>query len=112
MIKLPNLENRVAAAIAQYWKTLASQEGRQAAGDADRGRRSRVTGGKQMHGFCGLVCELLEENGLPTEHIHVDSKLDLPGYFGHRSHRDMLVIHDGRLLAALELRHIGTVIRK
>lgn len=57
-IKLKDVEKRIAAAIAHYWKTLESQAGRQAAGDADRGRRSAVTGGKQMYGFCKLVCSV------------------------------------------------------
>lgn len=103
-IKLKNVEERIAAAIAHYWKTLESQAGRQAAGHADRGRRSAVTGGKQMYGFCKLVYELLEENGLPTERIHIDAKLDLPGYFRASKVWDMLVVQDGRLLAALEFK--------
>ena len=103
-IQLKNVDRRTASAIAHYWKTLESQAGRQAAGDADRGRRSAVTGGKQMYGFCKLVCELLEENGLPTEHIHIDAKLDLPGYFRASKVWDMLVVQDGRLLAGLELK--------
>lgn len=103
-IRLKNVERRISAAIAHYWKTLESQAGRQVAGSADRGHRSAVTGGKQMYGFCGLVCDLLKENGLPTEHIHVDAKLDLPGYFRASKVWDMLVIQDGRLLAALEFK--------
>jgi type II restriction enzyme len=103
-IKLKNVEKRVAAAIAHYWTTLESQAGRQTSGDADRGRRSAVTGGKQMHGFCDLVCDLLKENGLPTEHIHIDTKLDLPGYFRASKVWDMLVVRNGRLLAALEFK--------
>ena len=57
-----------------------------------------------MYGFCKLVCELLEENGLPTEHIHIDAKLDLPGYFRASKVWDMLVVQDGRLLAGLEFK--------
>jgi hypothetical protein len=109
VIRLKNVEKRVAAAIAHYWNTLESQASRQTAGDADRGRRSAVTGGKQMYGFCKLVCELLEEDGLPTEHIHIDAKLDLPGYFRASKLWDMLIIRDGTLLAALEFKsHRGS----
>jgi hypothetical protein len=103
-LKLKNIEKRVAAAIAHYWKTLESQASRQTASSADRDHRSAVTGGKQMYGFCKFVCELLEENGLPKKHIHADAKLDLPGYFRASKVWDMLIVQDRRLLAALEFK--------
>jgi Restriction endonuclease XhoI len=77
---------------------------KQREGDADRGGRAAVTGGKQMAGFCRVVKKLLEDNGLHGSHIHLDTKLELPGYFRPTKNWDMIVIHEGTLLAAIEFK--------
>ena len=41
-----------------------------------------------------LVHQLLEENGLHAASIHLDSGLELPGYFRPEKKWDMLVIHE------------------
>ncbi len=91
-------------AVAHYWKTLLVQSRKQRSGDADRGRRSAVTGGRQMDGFCDLIKWLLEHNGMPEAHIHVRSKLELPGFFRATKQWDMLVVHNGHLVACLEFK--------
>lgn len=91
-------------AVAHYWKTLDAQALRQKDGDADRGRRASVTGGKQMDGFCTLIQHLLRNNGLKDGHIYLESKLELPGFFRPTKEWDMLVVHDGTLLAAMEFK--------
>jgi hypothetical protein len=97
-------EARVRAAVTHYWDTLAFQSTQQRAGDADRGRRAAVTGGKQMNGFCNLIAWLLHENGVPEKSIHVQSSLELPGFFRPTKKWDMLVVHEGALVAALEFK--------
>ncbi|MBI5513488.1 MAG: restriction endonuclease [Deltaproteobacteria bacterium] len=103
-LELKDVDARVRRAVASYWKTLAAQSRRQTSGDPDRGGRAAVTGGKQMEGFCGLVRKLLTDNGLPEAHIHSQARLELPGYFRASKSWDMLVVHDGRLVAALEFK--------
>lgn len=103
-IVLPPFEDRLRAAVGHYWKTLLLQTGRQKAGDADRGRRAAVTGGKQMDGFCALVSWVLAENGLEEASIFTRSRLELPGYFRPTKSWDMLVVHEGHLVAALEFK--------
>ena len=104
-VVLTDYENRTRKAVAHYWKTLADQAKRQAKKKkADRGRRSGVTGGKQMDGFCSLVNQLLIDNGLPDAHIYTHQKLELPGYFRPTKKWDMLVVYEGRLVAALEFK--------
>lgn len=95
------------SAVAQYWSTLESQGNRQRGGDADRGSRAAVTGGKQMNGFCHLVGELLRANGFTDEHIHIEQKLELPGYFRPTKRWDMVVVFEGRLVAALEFKSMA-----
>jgi hypothetical protein len=102
-IVLPPFENRLRKAVAQYWRTLAAQSNRQKAG-MDHGRRSAVTGGKQMDGFCELVDWLLRENGLDAASIFVRSDREIPGFFRPTKEWDMLVVHEGHLVAALEFK--------
>lgn len=94
----------VGTAVAHYWKTLLAQSNKQRSGDADRGGRAAVTGGKQMDGFCNLIHWLLVANGLPAAHIYVRSKLELPGFFRPTKQWDMLVVHSGHLVAGLEFK--------
>lgn len=94
----------VRAAVRHYWKTLLAQSKKQRAGDADRGGRAAVTGGKQMDGFSDLIHWLLVQNGMPEAHIYVRSKLDLPGYFRPTKQWDMLVVNSGHLVAGLEFK--------
>lgn len=104
-LDLHGTEELTKVAVAHYWTTLDSQAARQQSGaGADRGARAAVTGGKQMDGFCRLIHELLLNNGLQDGHIHLASKLELPGYFRPTKNWDMLVVHEGTLLAAMEFK--------
>lgn len=105
MIVLPSGWNGLLQnAVSHYWKTLATQSAKQKDGDADRGGRSAVTGGKHMNGFCELVNRVLIENDMPEAHIHVRKNLELPGYFRPTKEWDMLVVNAGHLIAAIELK--------
>lgn len=101
---LTDYERRTQKAVAHYWTTLTKQAAKQSKGNADRGRRSAVTGGKQMDGFCRLVNQLLIDNGLPEAHIYTKQKLELPGYFRPTKKWDMVVVYEGKLVAALEFK--------
>jgi len=63
-----------------------------------------VTGGKQMDGFCVLIKHVLMINGLQDSHVLVDARLELPGYFRPTKKWDLLVVHNGVLLAAMEFK--------
>lgn len=97
-------EQQVRAAVAHYWTTLSQQGAKQRSGDADRGGRAAVTGGKHMDGFCRLINWLLIESGMPEANIYVHSRLELPGYFRPTKEWDMLVVHNERLVAAIEFK--------
>ncbi len=103
-IDLAEVERLTGAAVAQYWGTLEAQGAKQKKGDADRGGRASVTGGKQMMGFCDLVTESLKGNGIADAHIFVDQALKLPGYFRPTKAWDMLGVSSGHLVAALEFK--------
>lgn len=91
-------------AVAHYWLTLDEQGAKQRDGDSDRGGRAAVTGGKQMDGFCTLVRHVLDACGLEDGHIHLSSALELPGFYRPTKKWDMLVVHEGTLLGAMEFK--------
>ncbi len=103
-VVLDGLKELTRQAVAHYWNTLEQQGSKQRGGDADRGGRAAVTGGKQMDGFSKLVNQLLLQNGLRGSHIHLETRLELPGYFRPTKEWDMLVIHEGNLVAAMEFK--------
>jgi len=94
-------------AVARYWSTLELQGSKQRSGAADRGNRAAVTGGKQMNGFCRLVQSVLQENGLTDKNIHIERTLELPGYFRPTKKWDMVVVHEEKLIAALEFKSMA-----
>lgn len=101
---LPPLKPLVSKAVAHYWRTLNEQSAKQSSADRDRGGRAAVTGGKQMDGFCELVSAVLAKNGLPEASIFTRNDLELPGYFRSTKRWDMLVVHQGHLIAAIEFK--------
>lgn len=103
-IDLPDIEELTRRAVAHYWRTLEKQGMKQKKGDADRGGRAAVTGGKQMIGFCEVVGKLLGANGVADADIYVRKSLELPGYFRPTKTWDMLVVNRGHLIAALEFK--------
>lgn len=105
-----DLDARLQSATAAFWLTRRQQQARQgAAGQIDQGARAAVTGGKQMGGFEELLADLLSLNGTPASCVFRSQKLELPGYFRATKKWDLLVVHQGELLAVVELKsHIGS----
>ncbi len=102
---LRNMKARVAKAIEFYWQARKQQAQRQVqAGRSDQGARSAVTGGYQMGGFSSLIKELIKEAGIELSCIYDDSSLEIPGFFRPTKEWDILVVRDGQLIAALELK--------
>ncbi len=102
-IVLPPFEDRLREAVAHYWGTRAAQLSRQKAG-TDHGRRSEATGGKHMDGFCELARWVLHENGLGEAGIYMRADREIPGFFRPTKEWDMLVAHEGHLVAAVEFK--------
>ncbi len=104
-----DLNKRVSAAVAHYWRTRQAQVRKQnKAGQRDQGLRGAVTGGAQMDGFIKLITDLILESGVHRDCIHFESALELPGYFRPTKKWDLLVVCKGQLLLALEVKsHAG-----
>ena len=103
--QLPNLEKKIAQAVAYYWHARQKQTEKQAKqGRADQGARGAVTGGYQMLAFSELITSLLVDVGVVKEHIFYRKSLELPGFFRPTKEWDLLVVRDGQLIAAIELK--------
>ena len=57
-----------------------------------------------MSGFENLIHDILVLNGIPSDWIHIDSKLELPGYFRPTKKWDLLVINKNHLISVVEMK--------
>lgn len=100
MDKLPE---RIGEAVAHYWDTRLSQGKKQkSGGKSDYGARSAVTGGAQMDGFIEVFRDVILSTGIPGSSIYHKKALELPGFFRPTKEWDLLVVHQNKLVAALE----------
>ncbi|MBF0110073.1 MAG: PaeR7I family type II restriction endonuclease [Magnetococcales bacterium] len=105
-IDLGDFDHEVREAVKAFWigRSAAVQK-QQSSGKADQGERAGVTAGKNMDGFVALVEKVVRQNGLSRADIHLERRvLTLPGYFRPTKLWDMLVMNNGRLIAALEFK--------
>lgn len=105
-IDLADYENKAKDAIKAFWGNRAkARQTRAEAGEIDNGERGGVVNGKNLDGFVALILEVVKANGLDTADVHLTKKLvTLPGYFRPTKQWDLLVVHEKRLVAAIELK--------
>lgn len=105
-LNLVNYEKKAKKAVAAFWGNRdAARARQQATGKSDQGERAGVTSGKNMNDFLELVIDLVKANGLKNADIHQKrAVVTLPGYFRPTKLWDLLVIHQGQLIAAIELK--------
>ena len=105
-LDLVGYEKQAREAVMAFWGNREMAKRKQAeSGKADQGERAGVTGGKNMDGFIALVIDLVRANGLAHAKIHQSrAVLTLPGYFRPTKLWDLLVMHQGELVAAIELK--------
>ena len=109
-IDLADYDRLAKKAVRSFWKTRSQAKQTQtASGKTDQGERASVTTGKNMDGFLNLISKVVEKNGLANAEIHLDRRaLTLPGYFRPTKLWDMVIMNEGRLVAAIELKsHVG-----
>ena len=109
-LDLANYDTKARSAVRKFWirRNKAAQKQR-ARGKADQGERSAVTAGGNMNGFIDLVIDVVRANGLPDAEIKLQRKLlTLPGFFRPTKLWDLIVLHQGKLVAAIEFKsHVG-----
>jgi hypothetical protein len=109
-LDLADYESKAQEAVKAFWGNRAAAVAKQTElGRKDQGERASVTGGKNMDGFMALIQDVILANGLRNAHMMIGRRvLTLPGYFRPTKLWDLLVINQGRLVAALELKsHVG-----
>jgi len=105
-LDLVDYERKAREAVQAFWGSREAAKLKQVeAGKADQGERAGVTAGKNMDGFLALALDVIRANGLSHAEIHQKrAVLTLPGYFRPTKLWDLLVIHKGELIAAIELK--------
>jgi len=105
-IDLVDYEQKARESVMAFWGNREKAHQKQIeAGKIDQGERSGVTGGKNMDGFIALIIALVKANGLAHANIFQQrAVLTLPGFFRPTKLWDLLVIDQGRLIAAIELK--------
>ncbi len=105
-INLVKYEEQAREAVKAFWgnRTAASEQQAEA-GKIDQGTRGAVTAGKNMDGFATLMADLVEANGLKNATVIYSGRVvTLPGFFRPTKQWDLLVLNEGRLVAALEFK--------
>lgn len=118
-LELADYQTVATAAIKRFWeqraaaeKLAAEKRASKKGGKAVGGRRSAVLGGKNLDGFLPLIRELVVRNGLPHARILTVGKNDLtiPAFFRATKMWDVLVLSEGHLVAAIELKsQVGSI---
>jgi hypothetical protein len=72
--------------------------------EIDAGTRGEVTGGTQMGALEVLVSDILCEAGLKKLDVRRRTALELPGYFRATKKWDLIVVSNGSLVLAMELK--------
>jgi hypothetical protein len=105
-LDLADHETKSSAAVQAFWGNRDQARQAQAVtGRIDAGQRGSVTAGKNMDGFVTLILDLVRANGLTDAEVHQSRPLGtLPGYFRPTKLWDVLVLHQGRLVAAIEFK--------
>ncbi len=100
-----NIDKRLQAAVQSYWDARRRNKEKQVkSGKIDAGTRGEVTGGTQMGALEVLVSDILCEAGLKKVDVRTRTALELPGYFRATKKWDLIVVSDGALVLAMELK--------
>jgi hypothetical protein len=96
-------------AVRSFWAVRTSQAAKQlASGKTDAGLRGAVTGGAQLDAMAGLLGDAFIAAGFSSEAVRRKKGIEIPGYYRPAKKWDLVVIDQGRLVAAIELKsHVG-----
>lgn len=104
------LEAGLARAVGQFWTGRDSQaEKQRIAGRSDTGLRGAVTAGGHLDGVRDLIAQLFVDNGIAESDIRTREGIRLPGYYRPTKKWDLVVVSNGVLVAAIEIKsQVGT----
>lgn len=97
------LENRFKEAVKSFWDVRESQAASQDdRGVSDSGTRSEVTGGRHFDDVTALVKDVFANAGLAVS----PESTTLPGFYRASKSWDLNVVHQGNLVAVIELKSL------
>lgn len=92
-------------AIRAFWSGREKQaEKQRLSGKLDAGARGAVTGGGHLDPVCDLLADLFIGAGFKSSDIHRNVRTGLPGFYRPSKNWDVVVLHKGLLVAAIELK--------
>ncbi len=99
-------EHGFRAAVQACWDERSSAAHRQETGGRARdvGLRTGVTSGRHLDSLAAVVANVFVDVGLPATSVFLRKRVELPGYFRAEKQWDLVVVHDGELVAAIELK--------
>ncbi len=100
-----NINNEFTTAIFKIWQKRSEQATAQVArGVVDAGNRGSVTGGNHLDALTKVIEQTLLDAGLKEFEVKTKSALEIPGYYRATKKWDIVAIHNGVLVAAIELK--------
>lgn len=105
-LDLVDYDAKARSAVKKFWTSRKKATKRQrVSGKMDQGERSAVTAGNNLNGFVNLVADIVHANGLSKAAILQKRRLlTLPGFFRPTKVWDLLVMNQGKLVAAIEFK--------
>ncbi|MGA5701453.1 PaeR7I family type II restriction endonuclease [Peterkaempfera bronchialis] len=97
-------------AVSSYWGMKRAQGELSAIADkVGAGTAGSVRGGKHFDSIAALLAKFFLDAGYPPASIRVSTvqRLELPGYYRPQKQWDVVVAHEGTLVAAFELKALG-----
>lgn len=106
-VRIP-FDVRLRQAVRAFWAgRLSASDKQRAGGKTDQGNRGMVTSGKTMDSFRNMIVDVVRRTGPKGVVVFCDKSLVvLPGFFRPTKQWDVLVVHHGRLLVAVELKSL------
>lgn len=101
-------DTELRAAVHYCWQGRVDAEAKQRAEGLveDVGLRSGVTSGKHLDPLAALVAKVFMDGGMPSSAIHFKKRVELPGFYRAEKKWDLVVVHEGELVGAVELKSI------
>jgi hypothetical protein len=96
-------------AVAAYWQTKADQlAAAEAIQSTAEGTSKAIRGGKHFNPVVNLIARFFTDAGYPASSIGATgAKTNLPAYYRPAKAWDLVVVHRGVLVAAIELKALG-----
>lgn len=105
-----DIENEAQRAVQYYWASRRSAGKKNAEGArVDQGSRGQATGGQALNQFVNVMQWLVEESGFTGAQVGLRrGAISLPGHYRPSKQWDMIVTHEGDIVAAIEFKsHMG-----